>query len=342
MDWSPRNPAKVGAVRILTASNESDFSGRTVGGRVVLGSGSERLPLWTIPGDINAARQTGEPERFVTTSEISVYSSIDRNHSLLAYTTETAHFDQTFVENLATRKRRPVASTGLHQYYNILNSQGTRILFGSSTPTGFKMFVTSLSGSEPALICEGCTNASGWSTDDKYILFGGIIKGRSVTSVYELETKTNTPIIEHPEGGIQSPKLSPDGREIAFFLSKPGEPRTLQIAPFEGKKPIPANHWVTIPVPHSFVSNPIWSPDGRWIYYLAGEIDQPDSTLLAARRWDRAARKPAGDEVVFYRFNRSLRPYNNPSNTPAAATDRIFMTMNEMRRDVWLLDPAAR
>ncbi len=343
VEWSPRNPASVGAIRMLTASNEHDFGGRAVAGRIVLNSGSERTPVWALPGDVNNARPTGNPSRFVTSSEYSGYTSINRDQTTLAYTTDTARFDQAWVEDLATRKRRQVATTPFHQYAPTLNAAGTRVLFGRSAPGGYPLHAASLSGGEAALVCEDCGILRGWSADERYVLYSGGKAGRRVVSVLDMQSKTKSIILEHPGGGVANVRLSPNERHLAFVVFVDGHP-SLYVAPFRANQPLPVTEWIQVPVPHTTISSPFWSSNGQWVYYFAGEIDQPNSQVLAARRWDAEAKRVTGEEVIFARFGRSsgLPPPVANANTPAAASDRIFVSLDESRRDVWILDSTKR
>ena len=101
-----------------------------------------------------------------------------------------------------------------------------------------------------------------WSPDGKTLLFS-VAKGSSyAVAALSLPDKTVTLF-----GGIQSPfppsaTFSPDGRWVAYSVGAPGA--------FAGSlfvQPFPTTG-ATYPISKGLGSHPMWSPDGKELFYL--------------------------------------------------------------------------
>ena len=100
--------------------------------------------------------------------------------------------------------------------------------------------------------------------DGKTLLFS-VAKGSSyAVAALSLTDKKVTPV-----GGIQSPfppsaTFSPDGRWVAYSATVPGPPGgSLFVQPF------PATG-ATYPISKGTGSHPVWSPDGKELFYFTG------------------------------------------------------------------------
>jgi eukaryotic-like serine/threonine-protein kinase len=101
-----------------------------------------------------------------------------------------------------------------------------------------------------------------WSPDGKTLLFS-VAKGASyAVAALSLTDKKVTPV-----GGIQSPfppaaTFSPDGRWVAYSATAPGPPTgSLFVQPFP-------TTGATYPISSGF--HPMWSPDGKELFYVMG------------------------------------------------------------------------
>ena len=103
-----------------------------------------------------------------------------------------------------------------------------------------------------------------WSPDGKTLLFTVAKGSRYAVAALSLTDKTVTPV-----GGIQSRNppaatFSPDGRWVAYSAAAPGQPvGALFVQPFP---PTGA----TYPISKSNGFHPMWSPDGKELFYFTG------------------------------------------------------------------------
>ena len=72
----------------------------------------------------------------------------------------------------------------------------------------------------------------------------------------------------------RDPALSPDGRWLAYFSDETGSPR-IYVRPFPN---IDEGQWRVSP---DFGANPVWSPDGRELFYRSIDIDDDGDLMVA-------------------------------------------------------------
>lgn len=68
-------------------------------------------------------------------------------------------------------------------------------------------------------------------------------------------------LLESAERSVKNPRVSPDGRWIAFDAAPPGESPSVLVAPLGEHSTIPESAWVMV---DCSASHPFWSADGRW------------------------------------------------------------------------------
>ena len=75
-------------------------------------------------------------------------------------------------------------------------------------------------------------------------------------------------------GNVVNVAWSPDGTRIAYHTGEPGDPLFVADRTGANARPIFVN-----PVPGGHNHFPTWSPDGRWIYFVAGDIATQEMDL---------------------------------------------------------------
>jgi dipeptidyl aminopeptidase/acylaminoacyl peptidase len=98
---------------------------------------------------------------------------------------------------------------------------------------------------------------------------------RRVSRLWRTDVDRGTPVqLTSGATSENSPRWSPDGRQIAFLASRDGSVQIYLIEAAGGEPRILTSHETSVPVPDAHyprLSNITWSPDGAWIYFLAFE-----------------------------------------------------------------------
>jgi Tol biopolymer transport system component len=152
-------------------------------------------------------------------------------------------------------------------------------------------------------------------------------------AIIDTETGEQRELLSSGERSITNPRLSPDGRWVAFDAAPPGAPATVFVASLE-KQPIAESDWVLV---DRFASHPFWSADGTIVYYT------PTGTIPMVRSAVRGRRfvletGALGEVMPIYASSEMLMPAYLPGTAPIATPDQIILVLGDFRGDVWLMD----
>lgn len=139
--------------------------------------------------------------------------------------------------------------------------------FGHPPGEPWQIYVVPAEGGSPELIYRSATNSAdpNWSPDGKSLVFGENSLNNQGSAVFVLELKTRKASKLPGSDGLYSPRWSPDGRYIAAITL---DSLKLMLFDFTTQK------WSELA--NTFVAYPIWSRDGRYVYF-DGILDNQES-----------------------------------------------------------------
>jgi len=139
--------------------------------------------------------------------------------------------------------------------------------FGHPPGEPWQIYVVPAEGGSPELIYRSATNSAdpNWSPDGKSLVFGENSLNNQGSAVFVLELKTRRASKLPGSDGLYSPRWSPDGRYIAAITL---DSLKLMLFDFTTQK------WSELA--NIFVAYPIWSRDGRYVYF-DGILDNQES-----------------------------------------------------------------
>jgi eukaryotic-like serine/threonine-protein kinase len=115
---------------------------------------------------------------------------------------------------------------------------------------------------DPAEMVRGKTyvQPQGWTPDGRTLIYTRGADEADGYDIWTLDTKTgrDAPLVATPVGELH-PAVSPDGRWLAYVSTATGSLRVV-VRPFAAPGPV-------VPVSDDGHAEPIWSPDGRTLYY---------------------------------------------------------------------------
>ncbi|HJS30114.1 MAG TPA: hypothetical protein VJ768_10860, partial [Anaerolineales bacterium] len=193
-------------------------------------------------------------------------------------------------------------------------------------------------GETPKEICEDCGLLRSWSLDGKVMLSQERMwEGSKLVAVrinrIDVLSGRKTVLLE--KGGfLFSPNLSPDGHWVAFQARRTLAARREQLflAPMSDGAPVEPERWVPITELKYFDANPVFSRDGRVIYFTS---DRDGFTCLWAVRLDPASKKPAGDPYPVKHFHASPR-HHSWYPVFGVGPDRIIISLEQVQSDLWM------
>ena len=148
-----------------------------------------------------------------------------------------------------------------------VSPDGRFVAFQSDRDGPFDTWVTQVGSGGFANLTRGKEDASGavqmvgFSVDGSEILLGGLPPSRRLRSI-PLLGGTARPFLAGPAG---VPRWSADGTRLVYPAGEPGDPVLVA-----GRTGVDPKQIYIHPRPDGHNHYPIWSPDGRWIYFVSG------------------------------------------------------------------------
>lgn len=279
-------------------------------------------PLYVVDANSGAVSRVPQTSRFLTS-----YArwTPDGEHLIFAASEKrpTRFGDgEIYRADLGTGSLHRLTTDRVYQYEPTLSRDGSLALVRGPNGCGYHgggsdIVVTDTRGYKPRQLTRDCFAHSdlGWSADGKKLIFASSRIGLSEIHSLDLRTGQERRITE--SRGDQ-PRLSPDGKWIAFTDSRPrGQYLVLMRADGSGERNL-----VAVTKNGSGVVSPAWSPDGHTIAYTVFDADgsarieivDVDSGDRHALTGDtgQADFSPAwsldGREIAFIRHNRTDEP----------------------------------
>jgi Tol biopolymer transport system component len=314
----------------LTQGASINFGMDASGSRFVFECGEMGQSIWRLPADLNRGIVKGAPVPLVQGNGQHQYSELSRDGTLLAYATYTSQQDL-WIRNLETGTTRflPAPSTAAHL---VFSPEGTRIAYQAFP----ELQIIPASGGESTSIMnisgDQFSRTRGWSSDGRFLLLWRVMPTDRI-AVVDLEKKVMVDIITAPARRFANPRLSPDGRWVAFQeLHSTGT--AILLAPFRGAMSIPEAELLSISATGSL---PIWSPDGNALYYM---VQSTTGVEILRQPLDPVSRKPKGEPGGFFRFPDGTAPNtdNLVINTPVAGRDQLIYGVQQVSADIWVLE----
>ncbi len=155
-----------------------------------------------------------------------------------------------------------------------------------------------------------------------------------------IKTGEMTPALELSAGFFNDGHLSADNRWVAFRTGLPDGRAAISVAPL-GPGPASPREIVSIIESDHFLSNPRWSPNGRFVYYLS---ERSGCCGLYAQKLDPQTKKPLGQaRAVFFTQGEHVN-LNFPRGLGFidVAADKIVFAVDEITSNIFLVKPAGR
>jgi eukaryotic-like serine/threonine-protein kinase len=326
---SPLTGKMNGAPRSLTtgAGNEIDVSCAS-GGALAFTRLETRRDIWALPFDLDRGRSRGGLERITQGPAKRERPSLSDNGRSVAFASDQSGRLNIWIRDLATGEESSMASSSFMQRYPLINASGARIAFSVFEKEKRMVYVTAPGGA-PEKLCEGCLQATDWSSDEKSIVvFGGT---PYQIDVLDLASHQQTPLLMHPVHHLLFGRFSPDNRWVSFTIRPEPNRGVIAIAPVDGPKPVPESAWITIAQSGS-EDYAEWSPDGKTLYFPSG---RDGHNCLWGQRIDQSSHRPVGEAFAVQHLH-GRQSYRSGDGWSAAG-GRIAMVLVEETGNIWMM-----
>jgi Tol biopolymer transport system component len=328
-----------GAPDQLTTGSESGWLPRAGGRRLAFLSSRADMNLWSVSLDAVSGAAVGPLRRMTRGPAPTGYMTVTRDFRTLAYFSFRLGQGEIFLRDLETGAEKLLSDApDGEKGYPAISPSGALLAFGVRLPAGQQasrpIFVADCATGAWRSLGDDCGGRPRQWLNERLLLIERFARLNSM-AIIDADSGQQRELLSSAERSITNPRLSPDGRWLAFDAAPPGAPATLFVASME-KQPIAESDWVLV---DPFASHPFWSADGTILYYTPTGTVPMVRSAVHGRRWLPEARA-VGERMAVFASNEMLMPAYLPGTAPIATPDQIIFVLGDFRGDVWLMDLA--
>ncbi len=220
----------------------------------------------------------------------------------------------------------------------MISANGQQVAYGAvvpGPPVQRPVFLTNLADGETRTVRADCGGRPRQWLDEQTLLVETFGAGLNSFIVLDTRDGTQHPLLSSITRRVSNPRVSPDGRWLAFDAAHPGGSPVVAVARLEDNTTANEAEWIAI---QASASHPFWSRDGRLLYYLPTMPSADIRNRVAARRFDPSTGRVDGDAFDVLTLNEMIVPAMISAVAPIAAPDQIIFVLGDYRGDVWMMD----
>lgn len=313
-------------------------------GKMAFMSGLPTAAIWSIPGDTDQGKVTGQPEKL--TSGQARYGSVSSTPDgrVLAFSSNrSGGADGIFIRHMETGEEHGFVAQGSEIYsgYPLLTADGAEMIYSghSNSLLIADVYLAPVSGGSARKLCDLCGPTSSLSADGKGFLSALGDNAQPAVKLVDTATGQASTILQQPNYPLGRPRFSPDGKWVVFLIVHNGSSAEVAVAPFRGAASIPEEEWIPITPATANVEQAFWSPNGRLIYFVT---NLGGNYSLFARRLDEKHR-PVDAPFRVLQFSGRVHPFGNSTargsaDALTAVPGRFIGAMPEYTYNIWMMD----
>jgi Tol biopolymer transport system component len=232
------------------------------------------IDVWFLPLDADRATPTGELTRITSDPAIDQRPSLSADGRKIAWETSRGGNFEVWVKDLVTGQEKGLTSGPLREHMPAMSHDGSKVVYDAHDGEKVTVFVTGVNGGEPVKVWEENVGQGSfqWTSRGDAVLYFHREPPGSV-GLLDLATKKRTVLLRHPKlnFSLADARLSPDGRWIAFPVPLDAKRSRLAVARLYGKVIDDERDWSYLTPEGYNASQPEWSPNGRWLYFLSDQ-----------------------------------------------------------------------
>jgi len=241
-----------------------------------------------IVGQITALDRTGKPLQSLPSPLTIKDPALSRDGRLVAFSAPggSASGDDIWLLDWANGNRRRVTLQASNEYNPVWSPDGRRLVFASDRGGGMNLYQKDLATGAEELILKDAAEMypTDWSRDGQFVVFEKRQSPAGARDVWVLPMSGDRRAfaIAASEADERQGQLSPDDRWVAYTSKESGRwrvyvrplraPGVWQVSPEDGVQPV-------------------WSPDGKELFYLTGDRNVMSVSIAAGQRFDFGAPK---------------------------------------------------
>lgn len=245
-----------------------------LGSSLTLVSRAENIDIWILALDADRATPTGKLTRLTHDPAIDQRPSLSVDGRKIAWETSRGGNFEVWVKDLVSGEEKAITSGPLREHMPAMARDGSKLVYDAHDGEKVTVFMTGFKRAEPVKVWEENIGQGSfqWTTRGDEILYFHREAPGSV-GLMNLATKKRTVLLRHPKLNLSlaDARLSPDGRWIAFPVPVDTHRSRMAVARLSGKVIEDERDWSYLTPENFSASQPEWSPNGRWLYFLSDQ-----------------------------------------------------------------------
>jgi Tol biopolymer transport system component len=336
--FSAETAAPIGdAERLSPVSDFAWFPAAATSGRLAFAIVHPDMNLWSIAIDEQTGAAFGPLRRLTPGPGIQTFPCTTADGRYLFHASARAFRSEILRRDLdsAEETRVPIDAAHAEAGYPAISPSGRQLAYaprGVGPDATRPVYVLDLAANTTRLVSADSGGRPRQWIDERFLVIETF--GTRPTSILVLDTATGErrELVSSRSWALANPRVSPDGRWIAFDATPSGGLPRVFAAPIAERVAPPESSWLRVAVA---ASHPFWSRDGQLLYYLTTTPYLMLRGEVRARRF--AADLPAdGDSMPIATFGEAVVPVFLNGTAPVAAPDQIVLVLGDYRGDVWL------
>ncbi len=332
------NPAKrtPGSITRLTSGIGEHGEPSAAGdGKVVFASYRSRDSLWLLPLNGGQARQ-GELKPLHNSGSRASHPFLSADAKVLAFLSGPPGVKQVTIRELPNGPDRTITIGATTKSAPVLAADGSKVAFSIVEKGGASIYVAATGNSQPEVperICENCGEPAAWTRNGDGVLFTSG-HPQAIWLVYP-KGGARIPILQHPEFPLHDPRVSPDGRWIAFVAVTGADRSSIFVAPLRDGAATPPEAWIGVTDGSERDSKPTWLNSDTLIFFSRRDRFGCLWKQLLHSTTKRPLEAPI-HMYGFHEFRRSPRTLYDSSFAIAVAKDTLVINLAEIvEGNIW-------
>lgn len=327
------------APELITPGGDFSFFPSVARGRLSFVGVHADVNLWSVAIDAASGHARGPLRRLTRGAGIVSQLTLSRDGQTAAYFAARSEGGELHVRDLDSGTDTMAAGApAANRWFPAISPDGERVAFSAivpGPPVQRPVWIASLVSGDTRLVRDDCGGRPRQWLDDRTVLIETFATGLNTLIALDVDNGTQCPLLSSMTRRISNPRLSPDGRWLAFDAATPGGLPSVAIAYLDGTDAAGESEWVTV---GTSASHPFWSRDGRLLYYLPVTPRVDIRNRVAARPFDPTSGRLDGDPFIVLNMSEMIVPAMLPAVAPIAAPDQIIFVLGDFRGDIWIRD----
>jgi Tol biopolymer transport system component len=336
---SPQTFDAIGAPEVMTPGGDYAFFPSATRGRLSFVGTHADVNLWSVAIDAGTGKAHGPLRRLTRGSGIVSHLTLSQDGGTLVHFGVSMTGSKLHVRNLENGSDAVIeGEPGVNRGFPAISPNGQKLAYSAvvpGPPVQRPLFLTSIAEGETRLVLNNCGGRPRLWLDEQTLLVETFGSGLNAFLIVDVHHGAQRPLLSAPTRKVSNPRLSPDGRWLAFDATQPGASPEIAIAPLRRDTPVEESEWIVIREP---ASHPFWSRDGRLLYYLATFPNIDIRNRVLARGFDLSTGRITSDATEVLTLGEMIVPAMMIGTSPIVAPDQIIFVLGDFRGDVWIRD----